>query len=385
MSAPLAGHDERVPSNTASRVESTEAAIDLTDPRRRSRLTPRVRRDVLVDVAILRMMALQIKKPDAATIERVSVELAEALERYEQRGWLSDPAAMHPTPPPMQSVRESAASSGRLRYKELTWLDEFSCEPGEPGGERYAGYTKNKIARATLFEHRNEDRPWLVCIHGFGMGRPALDVRAFRALRFHRELGLNVALPVLPFHGRRGETIGLPPFPGPDLMDNLHAFAQSFWDVRQLLAELRTRTSQPIAVMGLSLGGCVAAMLAALDDDLAAAITLVPLVDFVSMIEGASQLARGDDRPGLELIARAKPLFDLVSPLSLKPKVPLDRRLIVGGTLDKFVNSSTQIVPLWRHWDEPELKWYHGGHVSYFWAKSVLASVDDMLGRAGMV
>jgi hypothetical protein len=126
-------------------------------------------------------------------------------------------------------------------------------------------------------------------------------------------------------------------------------------------------------------------MVAALEDDLAAAITLVPLVDFVSMVEGAAHLAKGDDRPGLELIERARPIFDLVSPLSLAPKVPLDRRLIVGGTLDKFVNSSTQIVPLWRHWDEPTLKWYHGGHVSYFWAKNVLAAVEDKLQVAGMI
>lgn len=372
---------------TPTKTERENAVdIDLTDPRRRSRLTPQVRRDVLIDVAILRMMALQIKRPEPATIDRVAREVDDALALYERRGWLADPSALHREPPPMQSVRERSASSGRLRFKELTWLDQFEVDPEEPGADRYAGYAKNTIARATMFEHRSGDRPWLVAIHGFGMGRPALDARAFRALHFHRNLGLNVALPVLPFHGRRGETRGLPPFPGPDLIDNLHGFTQSFWDVRQLLREIRSRTSQPIAVMGLSLGGCVAAMTAALDDDLAAAITLVPLVDFVSMIQGASRLSKGeDDERGLAMIERARPLFDTVSPLSLKPKVPLDRRLIIGGTLDQFVNSSTQIVPLWRHWDEPTLKWFHGGHVSYFWAKKVLACVEDKLRLAGLL
>ena len=37
--------------------------------------------------------------------------------------------------------------------------------------------------------------------------------------------------------------------------------------------------------------------------------------------------------------------------------------MIAAATLDRFARPSTQAVALWRHWNEPELHWTHGGHV----------------------
>jgi hypothetical protein len=44
---------------------------DAHDPRPRSRLTPRVRRDVFVDAAAFRLVTSRAGKPDAALLERV--------------------------------------------------------------------------------------------------------------------------------------------------------------------------------------------------------------------------------------------------------------------------------------------------------------------------
>src|SRR4029079_3698167 len=56
--------------------------------------------------------------------------------------------------------------------------------------------------------------------------------------------------------------------------------AQAAHDVIALLAWLRTRTTAPIGVMGLSLGGYVAALLAALVPELAFVIPVVAPVCF---------------------------------------------------------------------------------------------------------
>ena len=62
----------------------------------------------------------------------------------------------------------------------------------------------------------------------------------------------------------------------------------------------------------------------------------------------------------------------------------MERRFIVAGTLDRFARPRSQAVALWRHWDQPALHWYHGGHVSLFWARGVQAAIDGDLRRFGL-
>lgn len=348
-------------------------------------MTVRVRRDVLTDKAVLRSMTrVAAGRPDEATVARVGEEVSEALARFAHRGWIDDPASYHRTPPPPEGVRERQERTGRLRYTLMTWPDGFEVRPEEPGAERYASYPRIGIARAAILEHRNQDRPWLVCAHGFGMGSPALDLRTFRALHLHRELGLNLAFLTLPFHGRRRPTRSpIPKVPGIEILDNVHGLAQAVWDLRQLLSHVRARTDLPVGVMGLSLGGCTAALAASLDD-VDAAVLLVPVADLGAVI---AEKAAGPGPGGEEeaaLAARSQALLGPVSPLSLSPRVPRDQRLIVAGTLDQFVRPSAQAVPLWHHWDRPPLHWYHGGHVSVFWGKGVQDAVDGTLRSAAL-
>lgn len=314
---------------------------------------------------------------------RIVAEAEEALALFGARGWLDDPAAYHRAPPAPEGARTRRRRSGNVRYTALSWPDGFECRPGEPGAARYDDYAHNRIARAALLEHGSEDRPWLVCVHGFGMGSTPLDLRVFRALHLHRDLGLNLAFVTLPFHGRRGgPRFGVPEVPGADLLDDLHALAQSVWDVRQVLAHVRARTSRPVGLMGLSLGGCVAAVTASLED-VHAALLLVPVADLAGLMIEASE-REGDTTSTAALLSGARPLLDPVSPLALTPRVPDEHRFLVAGTLDRFVPPSRQTVPLWRHWGEPPVHWYHGGHVSLFWARGVQRAIDDTLRRVGM-
>lgn len=354
------------------------------DPRPRSRLTPRVRRDVFVDAAAFRLVASRAGRPDAEMLERVGQEVDEALVLFDKQGWLDAPETYHEDPPLPASVRTARTRSGNLRYTAMSWLDGYAPNPEEPGAARFVDYRVNRVARASLLEHRAEDRPWLICVHGFGMGRPGLDLRAFRALHLHRELGLNLAFLTLPFHGRRNPGPATsPPMPSADVLDTVHGLTQAVWDVRQLMAHLRTRTQQPIGLMGLSLGGLVSALVASVADP-HAVLLLVPAVDLPNLMSEAA--ARGDMGPAadLERLARVEPLFAPVSPLRLTPNVPTERRFIVAGTLDRFARPTGQAVALWRHWDEPALHWYHGGHVSLFWARGVQAAIDDQLRSVGL-
>lgn len=347
------------------------------DPRPRSRMTPRVRRDVLIDAAAYRLVTSRAGRPDDDTVERIDGEVSEALSLFDKRGWLHDPATYHQDPPLPTDVRERRRRSGRLRFTSMSWLDRYQPRPEEPGAERFLDYRVNKVARATVLEHRSEDRPWLICLHGFGMGRPGLDLRAFRALHLHRDLGLNLAFLTLPFHGRRNPgPSSSPPMPSADVLDTVHGLTQAAWDTRQLLALLRARTRQPIGLMGLSLGGLVAATVASLDTP-HAVLLLVPAVDLPALAAAATE--KMELSADTELLVRAESLFAPVSPLQLTPQVPTERRFLVAGTLDRFARPSSQAIALWRHWDEPRLHWYHGGHVSLFWARGVQDAIDAQL------
>jgi hypothetical protein len=357
---------------------------DPADPRPHSRLTPRVRRDVLVDRAALRLVTSRVSRPDDEMVARIEKEVGVALGLFDERGWLAAPATYHDEPAAMESVRTAGTRSGRLRYTAMSWLDAYEPRPEEPGADRFLQFRENRVARAALLEHRGEDRPWLVCVHGFGMGRPGLDLRAFRSLHLHRELGLNLAFLTLPFHGSRNPAgpRSSPQLPSADVLDTIHGLSQAVWDVRQLLAHVRSRTKHPVGLMGLSLGGLVSALVASVDEP-HAVLLLIPAVDLPSLATDAIERA-GIEVPDSEPLRAAEPLYAPVSPLQLTPKVPKERRFIVAGTLDRFARPASQAVSLWRHWDEPALHWYHGGHVSMFWARGVQSAIDANLRSVGL-
>jgi pimeloyl-ACP methyl ester carboxylesterase len=356
---------------------------ELHDPRPHSRLTIPVRRDVLVDRAMYRLVASRAGQPDPELVARVGDEVTTAVALFDEQGWLAHPETYHRTPPAPDGVRTRKGRWGDLRYTTLTWADQYEPRAEEPGAERFAGYSRNRIAHAALLEHRWANRPWIVCLHGFGMGTTNLDLRLFRAYHLHEELGINLAFLTLPLHGRRRNgRSALPQFPGVEILDNVHGLEQATWDARQLLQYLRARTDQPVAVMGLSLGGGVAATVASLDDP-HAALLLIPAVDIGAlMTEAVGKLATSVPE---DLVAASALLMRVVSPLELTPRVPVDRRFIVAATLDRFVPPTSQAVALWRHWDQPEMHWYHGGHVSLFWAGGVQDAIDAKLHAVGLL
>lgn len=357
---------------------------ETPNPRPHSRLTARVRRDALVDAAALRLVSSRVGRTDNDLLERVALEVADALELFSQNGWIENPESYHETPPTPSSVRTSRGRSANLRFTNLSWPDEYEPRPEEPGAARFLDYRTNRIARATLLEHRSGDRPWLVCVHGFAMGRPGLDLRAFRALHLHRELGLNLAFLTLPFHGRRNPGGLMASMPSADVLDTIHGLTQAIWDVRQLVAHLRTKSDKPIGLMGLSLGGLVSASVASIDPPHSVSL-LVPAVDLPTLMGDASLRGEVPTELDLEQVARVAPLFAPVSPLRMTPKLPAERQLIVAGTLDRFARPTGQAVELWRHWGEPPMHWYHGGHVSMFWAKGVQQAIDAHLTSVGLV
>jgi hypothetical protein len=217
------------------------------------------------------------------------------------------------------------------------------------------------------------------------MGRAALDLELFRAWHLHRDLGLNVLLPVLPMHGPRGR--GLPTgavFPGEDVMDNVHATAQAVWDIRRLLSWIRAQ--QPDSAIGLysiSLGGYVSSLVASIEDGLTCAILGVPVADLIDLLGRHAGLSDDDSRR--HTVTLAAPIGKMMSPLSLEPRVPMRGRFIYAGIADRLVHPREQVIRLWEHWGNPEIVWYPGGHTGFFQSRPVHQFIDSALLQSGLL
>src|SRR5262249_49798040 len=228
--------------------------------------------EIACDEAILSTLQIGIAIPAGDDLARIRGEIEEARAHYAAAGWLEKPGEYHQTPPALSEVQMSRARVRGLEYEHLRFESGYEPRAGDPGRDRFLDYRANRTAHAWVVR-RTPQRPWLVCIHGYQMGSPLVDLLAFRPEWLARQHGLNLLLPVLPLHGPRtkGRRSGDGYLSG-DVLDTIHAQTQALWDLRRMLSWLRAEGGREIGVFGLSLGGYNASLLAALERDLACVI-----------------------------------------------------------------------------------------------------------------
>ena len=98
---------------------STEpSAHRPVDPRPHSRLTPSVRRDVLVDAAAYRLVTSRASRPDPALLQRIDGEVSAALALFDGRGLAASAGDLPPDPPAPSDVRSSPRPVGQPAVHE---------------------------------------------------------------------------------------------------------------------------------------------------------------------------------------------------------------------------------------------------------------------------
>jgi hypothetical protein len=317
---------------------------------------------------------------------RLRSELDQAIELYDDRGWLADPTGYHCAPPPLEVTRFDEFRSRWIPYRHMRFESGYEPHPGEPGRERWLGYEANRTGHAWLLKHPGPPRPWLVCIPGYRMGNPVVDFAGFRAGWLYKQLGLNVAIPVMPLHGpRRVGSRGGDGFFSGDFVDTLHAQTQAVWDIRRLVGWLRAHGAPAVGTYGISLGGYTAALHASLEEDLDCVIVGVPASDFSRLLQShvPNFVIRAAERFGLSFEPLER-LLSVVSPFAFEPKVPHERRFLYAGLVDQLTTPD-HASDLWHHWGEPRVAWYQGGHVSFLWQREVRELVSEALSDSGLV
>jgi surfactin synthase thioesterase subunit len=237
-----------------------------------------------------------------------------------------------------------------------------------------------------LFEHwmHGPQRPagTVVALHGFSMGRPRIDAVALLASHWFR-LGLDVALVTLPHHGARtppGARFSGESFAVPHVARMAEAVRQAVFEIRGVSSWLRTESEAPVGLLGLSLGGYLASLSAGLYGDLDFVIPMAPPVCIGDLAWRFFTRSR-HHRPDRELAFSHDELraaYRVHSPLAHAPRVRRERLLIVAGRGDRIVPPEHPGA-LWRHWNEPDIHWFDGGHLSPFGRRRIVARVRDHL------
>jgi hypothetical protein len=358
------------------------ASAALSRPPRRlvstfARITGRA-----VDLGLLRLMRHPSRMPKPEDYARVHDEIMQAHALYVNGGHARD---FHVAPPPIETVYMAPGFHPRVRYEKMWFDSAFLLDERDGIATRYARYARNQKAHAWVVRHKDPTRPWLVCLHGLGTGGPVRDFSAFRAHILADQLGLNLIFPVLPMHGpRRDEGLPLGALVSFELAESFHGIRQAVLDTRRILAWLRRQGASRIGIYGMSVGAYVGALVSGLEplDFLMAGIPLCDLPDLFVHHASMIERQRAED---LEVLGKPlRELYSLISPLAVTPLVPKELRYVYAANEDQ-VTTAEQAERLWEHWDRPRMRWFSGGHVSFYWSSAVDRFVSKSLIESGFV
>lgn len=315
--------------------------------------------------------------PDAQNVDALRASARSMLGPELQR----DPgrffAYSQPDPAPgaararvVRHIREGTVRERRIASAYVPWGDEAPASGRSP----------------ILFEHWRHDagppRATVVALHGFTMGRPRIDAIALFASQWFRR-GLDVALLTLPYHGERtppGARFSGEHFAVPDVARLSEAVREAIWEIRLVVDTLREETGRPVGLLGLSLGGYLTALAAALFEDLDFAVPMVPPVCIGDLAWGFFERTRHAREGGEAALSHAelRRSFRIHSPLSHPLRTPRERVLIVAGRGDRIVPPAHPAA-LWSHWGEPAIHWFSGSHLAPFGRGRIVGAIADHL------
>ncbi|MGH8443153.1 MAG: alpha/beta hydrolase family protein [Nevskiaceae bacterium] len=337
-----------------------------------------------LDEALLAYLVGTARLPGGDEIVRLGKDAQHLDELMKARGWAERPEGLHSAPEAPERVYVQQARVYGWAYERVSYPSGYMPDTELPGAQLLAQHQNNRQAVGWVLRHPGPPRPWLVCLHGYRMGEAWLDFVLFSPRWLHERLGLNVFIPVLPLHGPR--RVGLrsgDQYLDGNPLDLLYAQLQAVWDLRRALAWLRSQEERPrIGVMGYSLGGYNAALLAQHDDQLDFVIAGIPPSDLAAAMWRHLPRAHREyfEAHGLDL-ERYRRILRPVSPLALPPKVAADRLYLFAGTADRLVLPD-QSLALAKHWGAP-VQWYQGAHLTFRGEGVVRQHIEAAMQRAG--
>ena len=179
------------------------------------------------------------------------------------------------------------------------------------------------IRGAQTIDLQEEGSPGVLLLHGFGDTPQTL---ALLARKLHKS-GYSLYVPLLPGHGR-----------------NMDAFGKSRatdWisAARTALADMRRR-HESVSIVGLSMGGALAVLIAAEHDDIPAVILIAPYLGMPRVLRLAASVHWAWERFVGEVNSR--------DPRSIRDPIEREKNLAYGAITGRVLYELSRVVKLAR-------------------------------------
>jgi hypothetical protein len=293
-----------------------------------------------------------------------------------------DPEAFFAPPPAPPSVAERGVRRlGDGEVVDVAWPSGY-CPRLESAKEAYLAHAENATAYARVLRHARP-APAVVCIAGYRSGSPAFEEQAWRATWLY-DLGLDVAIYTLPFHGPRASRrfSRAPLFPSQgNIARTNEGFGQLAWEVRSLMSWFRDRGAPSVGIAGMSMGGYAAALLATLEPSLGFAVLFIPLADITDAVVSHEAMRGLSIDPALVLASRGA--LAIHQPLLRAPVVHGDRMLVVCAEGDRITGPS-HAERLSNHFGA-KLAFFPGAHILQFGRKEGFSAMKRLLVNRAIV
>ncbi len=229
---------------------------------------------------------------------------------------------------------------------------------------------ENNVVHAEFFDPVGFTgrRPAVVVLHILGSDFPLSRYMAARLA----DRGVAALFLKLPYYGERRPKEGPAPVPRKfltaDIERTVTSMRQGVCDVRRALCWLAGRPDidrARLGVTGISLGGIISSIVAAVDPAVGTGVFLLAGGDLSRILWGMPETARFRESWAAagRTIADLKVLTDPFDPLTYAHRLAGKRLLMIAGKVDEVVPPASTLA-LWNAAGRPPIAWYDCGHYS---------------------
>jgi pimeloyl-ACP methyl ester carboxylesterase len=254
-------------------------------------------------------------------------------------------------------VKKRWLAPHRVGFAEWSWQ---SIHPLIFRGIRheYRSHRDNQTALLRTLSLRIKGKPMAILVNGFSSGHHLMERVAWPMREFHR-LGIGVSLFALPFHGPRGHAFP-PEWPQQDTAFTIEGFRQAIWDLQTAIRAIRDAGASHVGVVGMSLGGYTAALLATVTSDVDFVVSYIPICNMPDVMYD-NDLVPGTGELQRHLYEGYREQLVPITPICRPPRVASKRVAVISGEFDQLatVEHGRRLA---QHFD-CELITFPGGHI----------------------
>jgi pimeloyl-ACP methyl ester carboxylesterase len=229
-------------------------------------------------------------------------------------------------------VKKRWLAPHRVGFAEWSWQSRHPIFFNDIKRE-YRSHRDNETALLRTLNLRIKGKPMAILVNGFSSGHHLMERVAWPMREFHR-LGIGVSLFALPFHGPRGHAFP-PEWPQQDTAFTIEGFRQAIWDLQIAIRAMRDAGASEVGVVGMSLGGYTASLLATVTSDVDFVLSYIPICS-VPDVMNDNNLVPGSGDIQRTLYEGYREQLVPITPVCRMPKVEPDRVSIISGEFDRL-------------------------------------------------